>query len=63
MGAMGERCVLLRLPSVDGSEQAQRALAHAGREREMRAELGAAVAELFAGFDPELGCDPLSASG
>ncbi len=55
MGAMGERFVLLRLPSVDGSEQAQRALAHAGREREMRAELGGAVAELFAGFDPELG--------
>jgi hypothetical protein len=47
MGAMGERFVLMRLPEVDSGEQARRALAHAGREREMRSELAAAVARLF----------------
>ena len=39
MGAMGERFVLFRLPEVDASEQARRALAHAGREKEMRQEI------------------------
>src|SRR5213076_55141 len=39
MGAMGERFVLFRLPEVEGDEQARRALAHAGREGAMRAEL------------------------
>jgi hypothetical protein len=48
MGAMGERFAFLRLPEVDSSEQARRAYAHAGHEREMRQELGAAVAALFA---------------
>ena len=47
MGAMGERFVLFRLPEVDASEQARRALAHAGREKEMRQEIGATVAALF----------------
>jgi len=47
MGAMGERFILVRLPEADGSEQARRALAHAGKERAMRAELSEAVAGLF----------------
>ncbi len=49
MGSMGERFVLFRMPEVDSAEQARRALAHAGRERAMRAELSAAVERLFAG--------------
>lgn len=48
MGAMGERFVLYRLPEVDPTVQARQALAHAGREKQMRAELAAAVANLFA---------------
>jgi energy-coupling factor transporter ATP-binding protein EcfA2 len=49
MGAMGERFILFRLPEADSAEQASRALAHAGREHTMRAELGASVARLFDG--------------
>jgi hypothetical protein len=48
MGAMGERFVLFRLPRVAAHEQGRRALDHAGKEEEMRAELGEAVAALFA---------------
>jgi hypothetical protein len=47
IGSMGERFVLFRLPEVDSSEQARRALAHAGHEHQMRSELAAAVAGLF----------------
>jgi hypothetical protein len=47
MGTMGERFLLFRLPEVDSSEQARRALDHAGRESEMRAELAQTVATLF----------------
>jgi len=47
MGSMGERFVLFRLPEVSDQEQARRALAHAGREKQMRAELARAVAGLF----------------
>ncbi len=47
MGAMGERFVLFRLPVVGADEQARRSLLHAGHEREMREELGGAVAALF----------------
>jgi hypothetical protein len=47
MGTMGERFVLFRLPTVDSDEQAQRALAHAGREAEMRSELAHAVSEVL----------------
>jgi hypothetical protein len=43
MGAMGERFVLYRMPEVDPDAQARRALGHAGREKQMRAELAAAV--------------------
>ena len=48
MAAMGERFALLRLPEVDGDEQARRALAHAGGETAMRHELAAAVQDMFA---------------
>jgi hypothetical protein len=47
MGAMGERFILFRLPEVDSTEHARRALAHAGHEAEMRAELAASVSSLF----------------
>jgi energy-coupling factor transporter ATP-binding protein EcfA2 len=43
MSTMGERFILYRLPKVDSSEQARRSFAHAGREKEMRAELSAAA--------------------
>jgi hypothetical protein len=46
--ALGERFVLYRLQPVDEQAQARRALAHAGREGVMRAELAEAVAGLFA---------------
>lgn len=48
MGAMGERFVLTRMPSVDAHEQGRSALAHAGDEQRMRGELSAAVVALFA---------------
>ena len=48
MGSMGERFILFRLPEIDADEHARRALEHAGREREMRSELGQAVEDLFA---------------
>jgi DNA-binding transcriptional ArsR family regulator len=48
MGAMGERFLLYRLPDVDPSTQAREALKHAGREREMRAELAQAISGLMA---------------
>jgi hypothetical protein len=47
MGAMGERFVLFRLPEQQASEQARRALAHAGREKAMRKDLADAVRALF----------------
>lgn len=47
MGAMGERFVLYRLPEIDPSTQARQALKHAGKERQMRQQLAAAVTELF----------------
>jgi len=47
MASLGERFLLLRMPAVDESEQARFAFAHAGREKEMRAELGEAVQSLF----------------
>jgi hypothetical protein len=47
MGAMGERFVLFRLPEVDEGQQARQALAHAGREAQMRRELADAVSALF----------------
>jgi len=47
MGAMGERFVLLRLTPTDAHDQGRKALAHAKRSTQMRAELGAAVAALF----------------
>jgi hypothetical protein len=48
MAAMGERFLLYRLPEIDPKKQAKQALRNAGREREMRQELAAAVGGLFA---------------
>ena len=48
MATMGERFLLYRLPEVEPDRQAERALEHAGHEREMRAELGRAIAGVFA---------------
>jgi hypothetical protein len=50
MAAMGERFLLYRLPEIPAKRQARKALRNAGREREMRAELAAAVGGLFAGL-------------
>jgi hypothetical protein len=50
MGSMGERFVLFRLPAIGADEQARSALAHAGREAQMRAELSRAVCRLFEGL-------------
>jgi hypothetical protein len=52
MGAMGERFLFLRLPEVDAEKQARQALAHAGREKQMRTELSESVAELLSGGLP-----------
>ena len=51
MAAMGERFLLYRLPEIDPEKQAKQALRNAGREREMRQELAAAVNGLFAGIE------------
>ena len=48
---MGERFLYYRLPEIPPKEQAKRALRNAGREREMRDELAAAVGGLFAGIE------------
>jgi energy-coupling factor transporter ATP-binding protein EcfA2 len=47
MASMGERFAFLRMPEVDASEQARRALAHAGHEHEMRTELSTVVRRFF----------------
>ena len=44
MGSMGERFVLYRHHVLDADDHATRALAHLGREKQMRAELAAAAA-------------------
>jgi hypothetical protein len=48
---MGERFLYYRLPEIPPKDQAKQALRNAGREREMRDELAASVAGLFAGVD------------
>jgi hypothetical protein len=50
MATMGERFLLCRLPELNAQRQGERALENTGHERQMRAELGAAVAGLFAGL-------------
>jgi hypothetical protein len=50
MATMGERFLLNRLPPIDPTEQAARALDNTGHEAEMRRELVAAVRGLFAGL-------------
>jgi hypothetical protein len=48
MSAMGERFILFRLPKVNRTEQARKALAHSRKEATMRRELADAVAGVFA---------------
>jgi hypothetical protein len=52
MSAMGERFVFYRLPPIADFDHAKRALAHSGKEAQMRDELTQAVAGLFASVDP-----------
>lgn len=47
MGAMGERFIFYRLPEPDPEQQARRALEHAGKEAQMRRELGEATVSLL----------------
>lgn len=47
MGSMGERFILFRLPKVERSEQARKALSHSRRESEMRCDLVEAVKGVF----------------
>jgi hypothetical protein len=61
LGAMGERFVMLRLPPVDTAEQTRQALAHAGSEREMRAELANAVRLAFGRITTDRRAQPLAA--
>ena len=56
--SLGERFVLLRFGDSPTEAHTLKALAHAGREREMRGELAAAVATLFAGL-PTSDAQPL----
>ena len=51
MSAMGQRFALYRLPEIDGSEQAQRAIENTGDEGQMRADLRAAVVDFFGTVD------------
>ena len=51
MAAMGERFLLFRSPKIDTDELADRALIQTGDEGDMREELAAAVAGLFAGLE------------
>jgi DeoR-like helix-turn-helix domain len=51
MGAMGERFMTYRMPDTDEDAQAARALAHAGHEEAMRAELGHAVRSVLVNVD------------
>jgi bifunctional DNA primase/polymerase-like protein/primase-like protein/IclR-like helix-turn-helix domain-containing protein len=51
MAQLGERFLIYRVDVADPAEQARSSLAHHGRERIMRQELGEAVAGLFAGLD------------
>jgi hypothetical protein len=48
MAAMGERCILSRMPKIDAEKQAGKALDHAARGKTMRTELADAVRSLFA---------------
>ncbi len=47
MSAMGQRFALYRLPEIEASEQARRAIENTGDEEQMRADLMAAVVDFF----------------
>jgi CRP-like cAMP-binding protein len=53
IGSMGERFIFYRLPLTDADVQAQRALGHVGRERQMRKALAEAVRDVLDGADPD----------
>jgi hypothetical protein len=57
MAMMGERFVLMRIPSVDGEKQADSAMAHIGLEKQMRAELRSAISALFSSIRIPVACD------
>jgi hypothetical protein len=59
MGSLGERFVFYRIDAGADEERAKLALAHSGREAEMRAELADVIAGLFAGIQ-DRAPDPLS---
>jgi hypothetical protein len=52
MASLGERFVMLRFGQTPTEAHTRMALAHAGREQELRTELTAAVARLFAALRP-----------
>ena len=54
VNALGDRYLLLRLPDVDAAKQARAALAQSEHEKQMRAELAAAMTGLIAGADHSL---------
>jgi hypothetical protein len=51
MGALGERFVLYRVVVDDPHEQGRRRLANRGHERQMRSDLGGAIADVLDGID------------
>jgi hypothetical protein len=60
VNTLGDRYLLLRLPSPDPERQAYAALANVGRERQMRAELAEAMTGLIASADTTRPPEPLS---
>lgn len=60
VGALGDRYILLRLPDADPESMARSALEQGGNQRQMRAELGAAMAGLITGADVSKVSRPLS---
>ncbi|PZG36825.1 hypothetical protein C1I98_26185, partial [Spongiactinospora gelatinilytica] len=51
VGALGDRYILLRLPDVDPMSMAHSALGQGGNQKQMRAELAAAMTGLITGAD------------
>lgn len=60
VNTLGDRYLLLRLPSPDPERQAHAALANMGHERQMRAELAEAMTGLIGSVDPGHTVEPLS---
>ena len=60
LSALGDRFILLRLPDIDPEDVSRRAMAHIGREREMRRALTAAVDSVVDAADTADALRPLS---